>query len=186
MVRGLSLAGCFLVFEGGVTASGAQACNSAGIVVSSFAVAGLAVFDIATAPASVRRYNERPVAVAPYLNGRDRSYGVSVSMAFGRSPRAVTLPARVPVARDSVRPRKSPGTGFALSFLSTAVPMAAGVGLERAGTGPAAVVFLSGVVVGPSVGHFYAGRVGRGLGTAMLRGAGTGLFIASIAGCFDD
>ena len=143
------------------------------------------MFDIATAPASVRRYNNGLAVVAPWVNPRDRAYGVSVSLPLGRS-RSAESPTvyRSPLRQDSVRPHKSPGMGLALSFFSTAAPMAAGAAMSDNAAG--ATLFLSGVVVGPSVGHFYAGRGWRGVGTAALRAAGMGLFIASFAGCFDD
>lgn len=47
------------------------------------------------------------------------------------------------------------------------------------------VLFFGGLVVGPSVGHFYVGEVGRGLATTALRGAGTAFGLYSIAPCFD-
>jgi hypothetical protein len=185
LARGLGLAACFLVVGGGAAPSAAQACSGAGIFFSTFAVGGLAVFDIATAPASVRRYNEGVAVVAPWVNPRDRTYGVSVSLPFGRSrPGPSPIAYRPPLRQDSVRPHKSPGMGLALSLVSTAVPMAAGAGVS--GTAGGATLFLTGIVVGPSVGHFYAGRGWRGVGTAALRAAGMGLFIASFAGCFDD
>ena len=54
-----------------------------------------------------------------------------------------------------------------------------------AASGGGGWVFIGGVVVGPSVGHWYAGQFGRGLGTAALRGLGTAVGIASLVGCFD-
>jgi hypothetical protein len=57
--------------------------------------------------------------------------------------------------------------------------MAAGVGLSNG------YVFLGGLVIGPSVGHFYAGQAGRGLATVALRGIGTVVGLRSLAGCFD-
>jgi hypothetical protein len=47
-------------------------------------------------------------------------------------------------------------------------------------------VFLGGLIIGPSVGHFYAGQAGRGLATIALRGAGTALGLYSLVGCFSD
>jgi hypothetical protein len=41
-------------------------------------------------------------------------------------------------------------------------------------------------VVGPSVGHFYAGQVARGLGTTGLRAAAAAVGISSLVGCFSD
>ena len=181
-VRALALAGGVLAIESGASV-GAQ-CTDAGLIVPVIAVTGLAVFDIATAPASARRYNRGPVAVAPYVNPRDRSYGVSFSLSYGRSrpvllgpvPRLRTWPA------DSVRRQKSPGVALGLSLGSTVVPMAAGAGLRNGG---GAVVFLAGVIVGPSVGHLYAGQVWRGLGTMALRGAATAAWINTLVDCID-
>ena len=182
--RPLVCAGALLGIESAAVSLWAQNCNDGGLVVSSLVVTGLAVFDIATAPASARRYNEAPIVVAPYVSPRG-SLGVSVSW-FYRKPMPVAsrpmrrLPA---VIRDSTRAHKSPGTAFALSFFSTGVPIAVGAGM---GNGGGAGVFLGGVVVGPSVGHFYAGQVVRGVVTAGLRGAGTALFIKSLADCLFD
>jgi hypothetical protein len=183
--RPLVLAGALLGTESAAVLLWAQNCNDGGILLSSLAVTGLAVFDIATAPASARRYNEAPIVFAPYVGPRGRSLGVSVSWFYRKpmpvAPRPVRrLPA---VITDSTRAHKSPGTAFALSFFSTGVPIAVGAGM---GNGGGAGVFLFGVVVGPSVGHFYAGQVTRGLVTAGLRGAGTALFIKSLADCLFD
>jgi hypothetical protein len=183
--RALALASWFLAIGGGLESSGAQACSGAGFLASTVAVTGLAVFDIATAPASVRRYNERRVSIAPYVNPRDRSYGLSVSWFYRKSTPERLQPVR-PLpggSGDSVHSRKSPSTGFALSLVSTVAPMAVGVAAGN-GAGPInPILTLAGLVVGPSVGHFYAGQVGRGLSTAVLRGIGTAVGIASIAGC---
>ena len=48
------------------------------------------------------------------------------------------------------------------------------------------VLFLGGLIIGPSIGHLYAGQVGRGLGTIALRGVGTVVGVTSIIGCFVD
>lgn len=183
--RALGLVMVFLVLRGpDVQATSlAQDCDGERFLVSAVAVTGLAVFDIVTAPASARRYNQRHVVVAPFVDTRHHSYGFSASWSFGRS-----TPARQPFVRsspagagDSVPTRKSPGGAFALSLGSTAVPMAVGV----AAGGGGGWVFLGGLVVGPSVGHFYAGMVGRGLGTVALRGAGTAVGLYSLVGCFE-
>jgi hypothetical protein len=183
--RPLVVVGAILGIESAAEPLRAQNCSDGGILVSALAVTGLAVFDIATAPASARRHNEAPVIIAPYVSARGRSFGLSVSWFYRRpmpvAPRPVRrLPA---VTSDSTRPHKSPGTAFALSFLSTAAPIAVGVGMNNGG---GAGVFLAGGVVGPSVGHFYAGQTVRGVVTAGLRGAGTALFINSLAACWFD
>ena len=154
----------------------AQDCSGATFLISGLAVTGLAIYDIASVPQSVQRYNERQVAFAPLVNLRDRSYGVSVSLPLGRRRQ----PALV---RQSPPSHKSATTGVLLSLGSTAIPAGWGV-LENNTTG--AWVFLSGVVVGPSVGHFYAGQVLRGLGTAGLRATGAAVGISSIVNCFND
>jgi hypothetical protein len=153
--------------------SAAQDCSGTTFLVSTAAVTGLAIFDIATAPASVRRYNERQVSIAPLVNLRDGSYGLSVSLPLGRR--------RMPPPQVSPS-RKSPSTGLLLSLGSTAIPMGTGVLMQSNG---GAWVFLSGIVVGPSVGHFYAGQVVRGLGTAGLRAASAAVGISSIIPCLD-
>jgi hypothetical protein len=183
LARGAGLAGWLLV-GGGAAAGRAQSCSEAGLIGSTVTVLGLAVFDIATAPASARLANQASVTIAPYVNPHERAYGVSVSWAFRKSMPAPPPVRRLPAAvSDSARVPKSPGAAFVLSFISTAGPMAAGAGV---GSAAGAGVFLAGVVVGPSVGHFYAGRVGRGLATAGVRAAGVGWFVASIAGCAFD
>jgi hypothetical protein len=154
--------------------SAAQDCSGITFLASTVAVTGLAVFDIATAPASVRRYNERQVSIAPLVNLRDGSYGLSVSFPLGR--RRMQQP-------QVTATRKSPSTGLLLSLGSTTIPMGTGVLMQSTG---GAWVFLSGIVVGPSVGHFYAGQVVRGLGTTGLRAASAAVGISSIIPCFID
>ena len=48
---------------------------------------------------------------------------------------------------------------------------------------PGAVAFAAGMIVGPSVGHFYADHAGRGIATCALRAGVTVLGLASIAPC---
>jgi len=184
--RALGLAGLLLVFGGAPDAQAtslSQDCSATGALLSAVTVTGLAVFDIATAPASARRYNERRVSVAPYVDIRRRSYGLSVSWSYGKTTRAprYMVHSSPAGAGDSTQARKSPGVAFALSLGSTGVPMAVGA----AAGGGGAWVLLAGVVVGPSVGHVYAGQVGRGIGTAALRGVGTVAGLVWFVGCFD-
>ena len=164
----------FALLIGGVE-DGVGQCSEAGFVVSAIAVSGLAVFDIATASASARRYNQRHLAVVPRVDVRHGSYGFVASWSFGRSSRVH--------ARSYAAPApKSPGTAFVLSLTSTAAPILLGAAIQD---GVGGVLVLSGLVVGPSVGHLYAGQVGRGLGTIGLRAGGTvaGLYLA--VACMD-
>jgi hypothetical protein len=152
----------------------AQDCSGGVFFVSAAVVGASAIYDIATASKSARHYNQTHLSVTPLVNPRRGSYGVMASWSFGRSRRA-------PAAA------KSPSTAFQLSFFSTVVPMGAGaLALASSDNEAGALVFLGGLVVGPSVGHFYAGQVGRGIGTTLLRGAGTAIGVGSIIPCFDD
>lgn len=178
MARAFGLTTVFLVSRG-PDAHGtglSQDCSPIGVYVSTFAVAGLGVFDIVTAPSSARRYNESRLSIAPIVDIRRHSYGLSFAWSYGKAMRA-------PRDRASVQARKSAAGAFVLSLASTGVPMV--VGAAAGGGGGWGWVFLGGVVVGPSVGHLYAEQFGRGLGTAALRGLGTAVGIASLVGCFD-
>ena len=153
-------------------------CSGGVFYVSAAVVGASAIYDIATASKSARHYNETHLSVTPFVNprGGGGSYGVMASWSFGRARRA---PVPAP---------KSPSTAFQLSLFSTLVPMGAGALALASSSGESeagAFVFLGGLVVGPSVGHFYAGQAGRGIGTTLLRGAGTVIGIASIVPCFD-
>lgn len=75
---------------------------------------------------------------------------------------------------------KSETTALLLSFLGTAVPIGVGAPIvwEGAGSTPAAVFMVAGVLIGPALGHFYADRPGRafaGIGIRLLAGAGVAL-----------
>ena len=158
----------------------AQDCSGGVFYVSAAVVGGSAIYDIATASQSARRYNETHLSIAPFVNPRSGSYGVMASLSLGRSRRAPAL------AQAQVPARKSPGAAFRASFFSTVIPMGAGAAvLASTDNGAGAVLFFGGMVVGPSVGHFYADQVGRGIGTMLLRGAGTVIGLASIIPCFD-
>lgn len=154
-----------------------QDCSGTTFFVSAAAVGSLAIYDIATAPASAQRYNREHLAIVPVVDPVHRSYGLSVSVPFGPRRRA----ARV-VRTQSPPARKSPTGALLLSLGATVAPMAAGFAAQH---DAGAWVFLSGVVVGPSVGHLYAGRAGRGFATIALRGVGAAVGITSIIPCFD-
>ncbi len=67
--------------------------------------------------------------------------------------------------------RKSGVTAFMLSLGATVGPMVLGVAVEEAdlGSNAAVLLFTGGLVVGPSVGHWYAEQNERGWLTAGLR-----------------
>ena len=180
MPRILGLAISFLLVCGrdvGAT-SLTQDCSGGTFLVAAAVVAGSAVYDIATAPASARRYNRRHLAIVPVLDPRHGSYGLSVSLSFGRTSRAGAR-----AGAGAAPTRKSPTTAVILSLASTAGPTLAGIAI---GNDAGAKLFLGGLIIGPSVGHLYAGQFARGLGTIVLRGAGTALGLYSIVDCFSD
>ena len=163
----------FVLLIGGV-GDGVGQCSEAGYTISAIAVAGLVVFDIATAPASARRYNHH-LAVVPRVDVRHGSYGFAASWSFGRS-------SRVRASSYAAPAHKSPGTAFVLSLTSTAAPILLGAAMQDDAGG---VLVVSGLIIGPSVGHLYAGQVGRGLGTMGLRAAGTVAGLYWIVACMD-
>ena len=81
---------------------------------------------------------------------------------------------------------KSPQTALWMSMLGTVVPLAMTIPtVFRESSGPddgqmEALLFLGGLVVGPSLGHFYAGRPGRAFSGMGLRIVGLG----GLAGAF--
>jgi len=174
VLRVLSLSS-LLLLAGGEQDAGAttlaQTCSEGLFFVSAAVVTASAIYDIASAPASARHYNRAHLSIAPLVDPGNRSYGFSASWSFGRS--------------SHVASRKSPSTAFLLSFASTTAPMLTGYGVGQAGSDAGGYVFLGGLVIGPSVGHFYVGEVGRGLATIALRGAGTVVGLYAIAPCFD-
>ena len=176
---GLILTACSFVLLLSASPARAQDCSGGLFFVSTAVVAGSAIYDIATASKSARRYNATHLSVAPLVNPRNGSYGLMASLPLGRSRRA---------PQPQAPAHKSPSTAFQLSLFSTVIPMGAGAaGLASSDTDAAgAFVFLGGLVIGPSVGHFYAGQGGRGIGTTLLRAGVTVLGIASVVPCIGD
>ena len=77
----------------------------------------------------------------------------------------------------------SPQSATLFSFFGTAVPVATGMILSRDAGESGASLVLVGLVIGPSMGHFYSQRPGRALGGIALRGlAVAGLGAAFTAG----
>jgi hypothetical protein len=174
---GLLLLANFLLGIGCVrNAAAMQDCSGAGFIVSAAVVTGSAIYDLATAPASARRYNRQHFAIAPFVDPRSGSFGLQASLSFGRRTRA-----RAPTFVAPVR--KSPGTAVLLSLASTGAPIIIGF---LVGDDTGAKLFLGGLVIGPSVGHLYAEQFGRAVGTMALRGVATAVGLWSILPCFAD
>jgi len=72
--------------------------------------------------------------------------------------------------QEKVAKQKSTFVGLTLSASGVVVPIATGFVIE-----PRAVLFATGVMIGPSIGHWYAGQWGRGLVTIGLRLGGVAL-----------
>ena len=108
----------------------------------------------------------------PVQAGDARPPSSSDSTVMSASPRVESLPGT-----------KSGKTAVLLSLLGTAVPAAATLPLiwESSGTSVAhtsAVLCTGAFLIGPSLGHFYAGRPGRafaGIGVRVLAGAGVAI-----------
>lgn len=99
-----------------------------------------------------------------------------------------TLGYSVP-AEEGVPGTKSETTALLLSFLGTATAGAcAPLVFESTSSDPAAYVLVGALIIGPSLGHFYAGRPGpafAGIGIRLLAGAAVavgGLAASSEAG----
>lgn len=180
--RSLILA-CLLLLAGSERVVGAtrvtQNCSEALFFVSGGVVAASLIYDIASAPASARRYNQAHLSIAPVVDPRHGSFGLTASWSFGRSSRLASRYVAAPAT-------KSPSTAFVLSFASTVVPIGVGAVMADRNIDAGWVLIFGGGIIGPSVGHFYVGESGRGLGTAALRAGGTLLGLLSIAPCFGD
>jgi hypothetical protein len=100
-----------------------------------------------------------------------------------RSPSSADNTAISSPLRGEVSGTKSGKTALLLSLLGTAVPAAATLPLiwESSGTSVAhtsAILCTGAYLLGPSLGHFYAGRPGRafaGIGIRVLAGAGVAI-----------
>lgn len=77
------------------------------------------------------------------------------------------IPGAVAHAQEGTPGLKSPQTALLLSFFGTAIPV--GVGISLPDEEDAVLTFLTGAVIGPSLGHIYAGRPGRAMGGIAVR-----------------
>lgn len=175
------------IFGGSAKASN----NGGNNDVAAVAFAGyalLTIFDIFSAPIAVRKYNEGLVTISPPLRrGRKaEESGVMFGQPFFSRTALVrnAQPAISPVSQErrtvgSAR-KKSEVAALFLSLGATAIPLYIGVKLSDANNGTMAELFIvSGLIVGPSVGHFYAGQSTRGVVTSLLRLGLGGLFLST-------
>ncbi len=149
------------------------------LVIGTVAFAALLVYDIATAPSSATRYNEGLIGMYPLIE--NRKYVESTVKTFGQARFS-----RSALIKDFLQPifyhsnqlkkkEKSPTTALYWSLAATVIPTAIGISFltsesEQHSIGVSGVLLTTaGALIGPSAGHFYSKRVGRGLLTVVLR-----------------
>lgn len=146
------------------------------LVLGTLAFVGLIVYDIATAPSSARHYNEGLNGMFPLIE--DRKYVGSTVRTFGQPEfsRAALVKNNSQSIfckpKESNKKEKSPTTAFLWSVGATVIPSAVGVGIVASRSWDFTtywVMISSALVFGPSAGHFYSGKVDRGVLTSVLR-----------------
>ena len=155
--------------------------GEAPMALAALGAAAVAVYDIVSAPASARWYNQRALAVTPFLQPEERRVGLAFSMplSLGSSPRE---PLRLTTGAPG---RKSPAAALALSLGATAVPIALGAMLgstDAVSNEAVGALVAGGILIGPSVGHWYSERWVRGFATVALRAA-AGALVLVFEGC---
>jgi hypothetical protein len=94
--------------------------------------------------------------------------------------------ADAPIGQIDQQP-DSPSSALTLAITGTVLPLGAGAGLAGAGNGWGLVLAGTGLALGPSLGHLYAGEVGRAVGmTALRAGLLTGAFYLFLGGVLGD
>ena len=157
-----------LWFTPRVWAQRAAQCDLAPAVIAGVAATLVGAYDIATAPGSARWHNQHLTALTPMLRVSPRSIGVGLQFAL----RAPSKPLRSFQPSQYLESRKSPSAALFLSLGSTVVPVSLGAALaatDGASGETAGSLMAGGILVGPSVGHWYAGRWGRGFATLGVR-----------------
>ena len=81
---------------------------------------------------------------------------------------------------------RSPAVALGLSLAGTAVAYGSLFAAAEADSEALGWVAFGGMMVGPSLGHFNAGDVGRGLGHSGIRLGAAGIFVAGALVAFDD
>ena len=162
-----------------------------GVSVSVLGILGTGAYDILTARSSVRRYNEQALSLAPWFDLDEQRYGLSLSLAVG-GPSAPAQPGAASSLQTglSTQNAKSPGAGTLWSLGATLVPAGIGIVTATAGgwndnhttLGIAIAAIGSGLLFGPSAGHWYAERNGRAWTTTGLRAGLLVLGLVALSG----
>jgi hypothetical protein len=90
------------------------------------------------------------------------------------------------LARAEAPEARSPATATALSLAPLGATLALGAAAGATESDALAWVAVGTFVVGPSLGHFYAGSQGRGIATTAARAGGLGLMATGFALAFAD
>ena len=104
---------------------------------------------------------------------------VFLAMSVALTPGLVT-------GQEQAGPRKSSSSAFLWSLGGTLVPWAVIVAVSSDSSPAPALLATGGIVVGPSLGHFYAGRPGRAWKGVGIRLGALAVITAGIASCFRD
>jgi hypothetical protein len=81
---------------------------------------------------------------------------------------------------------RSPGLALSLSLLGTAAGYATLIAAGETESDGLTLLGLGGIVIGPSLGHFYAGEVGRGITHSLIRVGAGGVIMAGAVVMFSD
>ena len=167
-----------------------EAIIAAGItVLSGIGFAYSVIYDIATAPASVRRYNESLYGAFPLKREQTRVTGnIFGQPQFSRDALANSFPrflTSIHTAK-SQRQKKSPKRALFWSLGATLIPVSIGfLGLNISDTATKSRVallgFSSGLLIGPSAGHWHAQQHSRGWKSLALRAGFATLGIISFS-----
>ena len=153
--------------------------------IGAISIITLEIFDIATAPMSAHRYNENLMGLKSieYLN--NQSYSEPTFSSPGQPIYSIVLSNNrfIPsidntsIVNDDEQ-QKSPSSALLLSLSATLIPFTVGVLSADQGEGAGSFLLItSGLLLGPSAGHWYAKQKTRGWITVGIR---TGIGIMSI------
>jgi hypothetical protein len=144
------------------------------LVAGGLVVLASMIYDIATAPQSARRYNEANFT-ALQLPKVKRHASLNYDFGqprFNRSALVDMQELTITYINQPEPKKKSPKTAFLLSLGLTVAPMSLGYLLAASDSENkvwGGVLLSFGEIVGPSTGHFYAHKIGRGSASALLR-----------------
>lgn len=156
------------------------------VIVASFVIAGAAVSGQQVHGAGIARPVGATLILREHATGGEVPAGIALASFGSLVVYDIATAGRSARIRNDERPfapPKSPTVAFYTSFLGTAVPVLAGLALMQTPSEHGGTLIYAGLLAGPSVGHFYAGRPGRGTKTALARGGLTLLALASYFCC---